>query len=557
MSKLPTSTSKDVIYIDVDDEITAIIEKVTSSAHKIVALVLPKRSATLQSIVNMKLLQRSSTAAKKNLVLITSDANLLPLAGAVGMHVAKTPQSKPYIPLQPATNDDDQEEITAQEDDDSDFDVEAKGAVAVGELVAATEKDDETIELDNSVADTSEKKRDIPKKSSKKSGPKVPDFIKFRKLFIAGVFAFIVLIAGGAYAFITMPYSNILIATDTQQVSNTMDVLFDATTQKVLADPETVPSVVERVERTNTETVAASGERNDGEKATGTLTLTLCASSMFEVKSVPAGTGASTGGKNYITQKTAVFDFAKKQTCTSGKFTFSSDNIPIVAQAGGAGYNVEDANFTVAGSTATGVGSASDGTDDIKKIVVQADIDSSTKKLESKVDDTAKEELQRRLESKGLLVIKESFVTTNTAVVSNVPVGTEAADVTVTRKTMNTMIGAKESDMNELITKMVEKDIDPGKQKVLSTGLDQVVFQLQNQQEDSAKVLMSMDIKSTVGPELNDQKIKDSVAGMKAGEAEKLIGSYPGVTKVDITYGPFWVSSIPKDTAKITIIHEK
>ncbi len=37
-----TSSSKDTIYIDIDEEITGIIDKVRSSEGKIVALVLPK-----------------------------------------------------------------------------------------------------------------------------------------------------------------------------------------------------------------------------------------------------------------------------------------------------------------------------------------------------------------------------------------------------------------------------------------------------------------------------------------------------------------------------------
>src|SRR5262249_51818585 len=96
-----TNANKDVIYIDVDDEITAVIDKVQASNKKIVALVLPKRATVLQSIVNMKLLKRAAGDTKKNLVLITSEAGLLPLAGGVGIHVAKSLNSKPEVPEAP------------------------------------------------------------------------------------------------------------------------------------------------------------------------------------------------------------------------------------------------------------------------------------------------------------------------------------------------------------------------------------------------------------------------------------------------------------------------
>jgi hypothetical protein len=99
--------SKDNIYVDVDDEITAIIDKVRASQAKIVALVLPKRASVLQSVVNMKLLKRSADDAGKKLVLITSEQGLLPLAGSVGVFVASSLQSRPEVPEAPDQTGDD------------------------------------------------------------------------------------------------------------------------------------------------------------------------------------------------------------------------------------------------------------------------------------------------------------------------------------------------------------------------------------------------------------------------------------------------------------------
>ena len=62
-----SAPSKDTIYIDIDDEITAIIDKLRGSSAKVVAFVLPKRATTLQSIVNMKLLKRAADQEKEKL----------------------------------------------------------------------------------------------------------------------------------------------------------------------------------------------------------------------------------------------------------------------------------------------------------------------------------------------------------------------------------------------------------------------------------------------------------------------------------------------------------
>ncbi|QQS18664.1 hypothetical protein IPL68_01055 [Candidatus Saccharibacteria bacterium] len=135
------TTAKETIYVDVDDEITAIIERVTNAKGSIIALVLPKRATVLQSIVNMRLLKRAAESENKNLVLVTSEASLLPLAGLVGMHVAETPSSKPVIPPRPDMPSDEPESVDeplSVTDNsalpDEDFNADAAATTPIGEL---------------------------------------------------------------------------------------------------------------------------------------------------------------------------------------------------------------------------------------------------------------------------------------------------------------------------------------------------------------------------------------------------------------------------------------
>src|ERR1051325_6917294 len=90
--------NKDVIYIDIEDDITAIIGKVKEASNKIVALVPPKRVGVLQSAVNLKLLQKAAKAADRRVVLITSDHSLMALAAGLSLPVARNLQSRPEIP---------------------------------------------------------------------------------------------------------------------------------------------------------------------------------------------------------------------------------------------------------------------------------------------------------------------------------------------------------------------------------------------------------------------------------------------------------------------------
>jgi hypothetical protein len=196
--KKPARTSaakpgKDVIYLDVDDEITAIIDKVEAAKEKIVALVLPKRAAMLQSIVNMRLLKRSAAADGKSVVLITSEHALMPLAGAAGIHVAKNLQSKPEIPLSPHSGA--EEALNSDEVLDSEPDEEPQKLdynSSVGALAAANDEP-ESIDLDDEDEKAATPAAAHPHKPSKGKGLSVPNFDRFRVLLIAGGAALVAL----------------------------------------------------------------------------------------------------------------------------------------------------------------------------------------------------------------------------------------------------------------------------------------------------------------------------------------------------------------------------
>src|SRR6266542_89775 len=103
--------NKDVIYIDVEDDITAIIGKVKDAKEKIVALVPPKRVGVLQSAVNLRLLLRAAGQADKRLVVITNNSALTALAAAAKIPIAKNLQSKPEVPEITALDVDNGEDI--------------------------------------------------------------------------------------------------------------------------------------------------------------------------------------------------------------------------------------------------------------------------------------------------------------------------------------------------------------------------------------------------------------------------------------------------------------
>lgn len=568
---MSTQAGKDVIYIDIDDEITAIIDKVRGSKERIVALVLPKRATVLQSIVNMKLLKRTADEAKKQVVLITSEAGLLPLAGTVGIYVAKSLQSKPEVPSVPTSRDravDEDSEETVAMADDEELDAsrpvgehlrKATPSVAVPTALA-DEADEAPIELDNTVPATpAAAALAKAKAASKKGGFKVPDFNKFRLWLALGALGLVLLIFVWYMAFVSMPRATIAIKTDSTAVERTLDVTLDSEADEVETDTATVPAEVQQVQKTLSQEVEATGQKDEGTKATGTIRFYNCSLNDLIAgndRTIPAGTGVSTNGLTFITQETVIVPPSNfsGNNCKNNK---PSAPVEMTAQSVGEKYNIGAANYTVAGySTITGQGSAtSGGSSKIIKVVSQSDIDNAKQKISSQDTNAVKQELAKGLTSKGLFAIDATFKANDPEVSTNVKVGEEADKVTVTQKITYTMVGAEQSALKKVITESVKDKIDLSKQEILDYGLDSAVFKLQNQQNSQTLVTMALTV--IAGSDLNLNEIKKQVAGKKSNDAKQVIGDYPGVTEVTVDYSPFWVSAIPKKTSKIKVTVEK
>lgn len=80
-------SSKKVVYLEIDDEVTVVYDKVKAIKSKHVYIVAPKRSIIFQSIVNLKILSRKAADEGKKIYLITNDKNGIHLGQKVGISV--------------------------------------------------------------------------------------------------------------------------------------------------------------------------------------------------------------------------------------------------------------------------------------------------------------------------------------------------------------------------------------------------------------------------------------------------------------------------------------
>lgn len=553
--------SKDTIYIDIDDEITSIINKMQDSGNKVVALVLPKRASVLQSIVNMRLLKRAADESKKSVVLITSEAGLLPLAGAAGVFVAKTLDTKPSIPTAPLNDD---KEETVDEDStgevrDTEITVANAGAIAVGALAGLPPKDEvETLELDDEYESTEDSTDSSDSKDSKLNEVKkdaklkIPNFDRFR-LMLFGIGTLVVLlIVGFVYANNVLPKAVITISTDAVSINASVNTTLSSTATIVDLTTNTVPAKLVSEPKTYTQQAIATGQKNTGVKATGTVTVSVICTS--PVSAINSGIGISSNSLTFITTGKLTFGAG----IPSGSNFVCSGDVAVQAQQGGAAYNLPaNSKFSVAGHpgyTGNNSSAFAGGTDNLVQILSQADIDGATAKIVTD-NSTVKQNLATQLSKASYFAVLSTFSTGTPVITTSANVGDAVANVTVTEVVTYTMFGAKQTDLTALINNNIKTQIDTTKQSILNAGLSSGTFTLQNSTATTAQV--TMETTAEVGPQLNPANIKKQVAGKKVGDVKSLLQGNPGVTGIDIKLSPFWVTSVPKNSSKVTVIIAK
>lgn len=533
--------NKDVIYIDVDDDVTAIIGKIKEAKEKIVALVPPKRAGTLQSAVNLRLLDRMARADKKQLVLITAHPALVSLAAAAKIPVAKNLQSKPEIAAVPA--------LIADNGDD----IIDGGTLPVGDHAGTIPVKDSTAEQGRSDAIETISLDDMDKpatpQATKKSGVKIPNFDTFRKKLFLGIAAGAGLIALLVWMFIFAPSATVILTARTTPAPLSASVTIGPSLQTSF-DESTLRSVSAADETEETIEFTATGTGKVGEKATGTMTITRTSVSSTPI-SVPTGTRFTAGSISFLSTEPATL---AGTTVGESGFIQDSATISVVAAEVGAEFNVSARSYAASVGGFSSSGSAMAGGNSREVRVVSADdVERAQGELVGRSTDEAKQALIDGLAS-GVKAIDSSFVVTRETAVSSPDVGEEVAGegkATLTVKTTYTIQAVAQSELEKFLDASLESQLLDDSQRVYDNGFESVG--LSNFRTEGERTTVSVTATGQIGPNIDEAQIKEQVKGKRFGDVQASLESISGIQDVDVRFPYFWVRTIPGDINKIDV----
>lgn len=545
--------NKDVIYIDVEDDITAIIGKVKAGREKIVALVPPKRIGILQSAVNLRLLQRAAQQDKKHLVLISNNQALSALAAAAQIPVARNLQSKPEIP-----------EIAALSIDDDD-DIIDGAQLPVGELertgdatgmgtVAFTNPAIDAAVGANAAEETGRAKPPVAgqamARARVKSGVKVPNFNRFRKKLLLIGCGVVCLVGFLIWAIAFAPKATVVITARTTDSSMNAVVALDTASQTDLAN-KTLHATTQQVKKDVSIAFTATGKKDVGDKATGSVKIkTDSTTILVSGLTVPAGTGIqSSNGTTFVTDSAAVF--AKGDAGGLNGVT-----VGVTATASGTKFNGASGAASTSASGVTSVtftGATAGGTDKTITVVTQDDLQKATDQLNGQDTSSIKKQLASQFAG-GVVSIDQSFKTDTSAVAATPAIDQESTDgkAVLAGSVHYTLTGVSKNEIDQYLNAYYANQLKGSKtQRVYDNGVKDVTFT--NVTASTSGYGATMVATAKIGPTIDDTAIKNATKGKRFGDIQSTIEAIQGVDNVDVKFWPFWVNKAPDDIKRITV----
>ncbi|PSO43678.1 hypothetical protein BRC20_00600 [Candidatus Saccharibacteria bacterium QS_8_54_8] len=528
------------IYFDSDEEITAIISKLESIESNRIALIPPKRSTTLQSVVNLKLIQKAVTANDNELVVVTKDPFILNIASQLKILTAPNLESEPEVP-QPQ-------------------DSRQAMPSAVIEGSEATEKD--YTSADEAAAGVEAGEETEPKTPGKSSGKKtnqnVPDFERFKKYLLIGIVLLLLLAVFLWWALFLAPKATIRIQGVTREVSAEEDITLDPKAETSEADERRLAATPHQEGRTLSKTFQPSGTTTVGDKASGEVTITNDCYETESTTTVEKGTAITSQG-GYVFVNDVAFDIAPASV-DQGSCQSSQVTVSVTADQIGSQYNIDPTSFTVEGfpSGSNGINGQSEeqmtgGSSEEVPTVTESDIQTARQQLLNQERETVKKTLRNQFDDSHYIV-DASFRKNITKATSEPAPGEEVeGKARLILQVTYTLLGVQQSDLEALLAHIYRQQVEKGQELgVIDNGLEDV--QLQRNQEARGSYFVRAS--GVLGPDISTDELKNQIAGKSYSQTIEFIEAKPNVTTAKVNLSPLWVGSVPQDHGKIEIIFE-
>ena len=510
----------DVIYLDVDDEITSAAARLRRTEAERVALVLPYGSRLATSRINFRLLAREAGARGKRLEIVAADASARALAGSAGLAVYPS--------------------VAALEGG------EPGGPTPVpGEVAAAAPAAD----------GTETRVLAVPKVADRVPivGRRRPP-IRTRTALVAAAVVVAILAVGGVGAFVYLPTATIVLTPTAERIGPlqlSVQARPDVTTPD--AATLTVPAKTFDFDVQAFQTFTTTGVKVTEAKASGNVTFQNCDTGGGVM--IPAGATVSTqAGIDFRTlakvtiKRAAIFPFA----CKTGSVAVEAELAGTAGNVAAGAINRIPPGYDSVVLSVTNTQPTSGGVHDETPQISQRDIDAATTQLTTGLRDDFDRQVREGTGVPAGTTLFDATKTLGTATPSLDPktlLGQAVSEFQLGLTATGTVLGVDPTPITALAETRLASQVGDGWQ--LASG--STTIDVGDPSVSPSVISFPVTVTATRNRVVDHDALVARIKGLVLAEARARLDDFG---QVDITLWPDWVSTIPTDTSRISLTIE-
>ncbi|GEM_PF-1153981 len=570
---------EEILYLEADEEITSIVDRLKATTATNIALVIPKRATLLQSIVNLKLLKKQGEDLRKEISLVTTDRMGRNLAAQVGLTVyqrieqrnipiKKKPQIKRpaylgHIGYKQTTR----RPLTVFERDKKripfvDLSLRQKKANGSINIPITKKTPSESFATKKMVADVSPEKV----ATMKTVVPKVPSVLGYKiraaknfagklNLKIIGIFILFGLFILAFVAFLILPSATVKANLNTEEIKYNLDLIISSKATEVNFEKNIVPGQIVDNTQEIEENFEATGKKDAGTKASGIMTIINKTGDIQPLVKTTQFKDNKTG-KIFRTEKDVIVP--KATVNSEGETIPGQTSVRVIADKPGEEYNVAASQFTIIKLEASKrnlvYGISEDkmtgGTSNIVAVVSKNDIKKAKSTTYRKILEVAKTELQKQTPEN--LTLDEKLIKGNVIEAKpSVAQDQQATKFSYFLKIKFITLAYDSNQIRQLAQEKIE-NLTAKDKKVIPESIEITYTKTKlNPKKETITTLVKINAK-TIG-RIDEAKLKTELKGRNEQETESYLKNLAEFRDASVSFWPFWVKSIPSNASRVKL----
>ncbi len=578
------------IYLAPDDEITSVIEKLRESDDHVI-LIAPKGTSLLQSVINIRLLKKKADELKKTLGIVTTDPVGSHLATQVGLAVYTQVEDVPKADKVPAhrppkhleQNDDPEPqkqhraalphiepEVAVKQYESGSAAAPVSDATAADGLPKVLPKDD-LVESEQSDHMDHE---DLPDESgasaestvSHASGSNQPPHhrppLRPKRRPLPGwipravLIIIVLLLLSGVAAASFIPQATLTFHVPAESIKRSVVITVDVGAGSV--DGTTIPSVKRDASVDATGSAKATGKKEVGDKAKGSVTISNSWSTSAE--SFAKNTGLVSAEKSLLFRTaTDVSVPGATVTLVNGVPTITPGKADVAVEADQAGdqYNIGPSKFTIQGLSAdksakiTGQSAKAmaGGTTKELTVIAAADIDQARADAKTKAEAGAADALKQAVAVDEVLLGKMTSVSSILKDPDHAA-GDEADTVSVPATGAAEGYAFKTNDLEQGVKSIFQQDL-PSTKSIILPDLAAVDWTVATKAQ--GKFELSKEIEGQLVTEVDAAAARSKAAHRRVSSIGQSLSGDFGAASVDVEIKPHGWPLMPLIPSRIAV----